>query len=399
MMRSNHTIGLRAVCILLCLCIFAGTLVSCGGQGNEIPDGYKYATCRGEYFRLFVPTQWTANTESGVSGAYMSMPGNDSVITIAVSMTEVPFEATERPVETEGESAADDADDVETTVGTTGETNADTASATAGTRSATLDDFLAAHLAGVEQMLGFRLEKNLDSTLGGKRAKDITYSVLQNAVGYRYRQVLCKVEGRFYLFTYSTTADMFDQWLDIVDGILENIVFHAVPYDGGEDDRKIPTLDNVPEGMKLVSDNDAFFRFFAPSDWLTVPGSATYQVYASEEDRSNVSVLGYIPNTNSTTYDNAAYWAEVEKEYQSVLKDYTLLSTTTGEKMGDLNATVYEYTYTVGGVSYRARQVVCVYSLMIVTMTYTALPENYDRHIEDVKAMQSAIIFRRGFFG
>ena len=59
----------RLLCTLLALCLLLGTLVACSGD-SEIPDGYQYATCKGEYFRLFVPTQWTVNTESGVSGAY-----------------------------------------------------------------------------------------------------------------------------------------------------------------------------------------------------------------------------------------------------------------------------------------------------------------------------------------
>ncbi len=362
MMRSNHPRLSRLACLFLSLCFLIGAFASCAGQGDEVPDGYQYATCRGEYFRLFIPTQWRINTESGISGGYYYSGTN----MVSVSMTEVPFTL-------EDETGAEP-------------------------RVATLDDFFAAHLEDVGTLAGFTQEKNFDATLGGKRAKDITYTARVAGANYRYRQVLCKVEGRFYLFTYSSVAEEFEKWLDTVDGILENIIFYAVPYDGSEDNR-LPEVDDVPDGMKLVSNNDVPFRFFAPDDWVTVPGSAAFQVCASETDRSNVSVIGYVPSGADESYDHAAYWAEVEKEYQLVLKDYKLVSVTEEETMGGRKAAVYEYTYTLGGVTYCSRQVVCGYSLMVISMTYTALPENYDTHMEDVKAMQAALTFRKNIFG
>ena len=62
----------RMLCAVLALCMLAGSMIACSKEA-EVPDGYQYATCKGEYFRLFVPTQWNVNTESGVSGAYYSL--------------------------------------------------------------------------------------------------------------------------------------------------------------------------------------------------------------------------------------------------------------------------------------------------------------------------------------
>ncbi len=375
-MNSKHLFGGRLVCLLLALCLLAGAFVSCSGQTDEIPDGYQYATCDGEYFRLFVPTQWTVNTESGVSGAYIS-----PVDQTAVSMVEVPFALDG----TAGESSSG------TTGGSSNETSGETEEV-----AATLDDFLVAHLAEVGEMTDFTLEKEVNTTMNGKRAKDITYAVTLDGVPYRYRQVLCKVEGRFYLFTYSSTAASFDKWLDIVDGIIENIVFHRVPY-VGEDPREIPEVDDVPAGMKLVSTNDVPYRVFAPESWVVVPNSAASQVYVSEEDRSNVSTIAYEPEVDG--YSVADYWKATEEQYRDALQNFELVSVTEDEALGQRDATVYEYTYSLGGVNYHARQVICVHGYMIVTMTYTALSENYDAHLEDAKAMQKALIFRKAIVG
>ena len=357
----KHPTVVRLLCALLTLCMLAGSLLACSKE-SEIPEGYQYATCKGEYFRLFVPTQWKVNTASGVSGAYYSLSEGT-----AVSMSEVIFD---KPV-TDGEGQE---------------------------VTATLEDFYKAHVAEISGLSGYQSEQEFDGTLGGiYRAKDITYTAAKGGEAYRFRQVLTKVENRFYLFTYSSKADTFERWKETVDGILENILFHGYPFEGSEDERKIPTVDNVPDGMKLVTGNDVAYRFFVPEGWKVGDAEAAALVYFSEEDRSNVSVMGYVPDEDG--YSVADYWENTEKHYRDALKDYTPTAEPVEETMGGRKATVYEYTYSLGGVTYKCRQAVCVYSYMIVVMTYTALPENYDAHLADVAAMQEALTFRKPIVG
>ena len=349
----KHFRILRCISALLALCLLGGCFVGCS-KDSEVPDGYQYATCKGEYFLLFVPTQWTVNTESGVSGGcYSLMEGT------AVSMTEVPFD---KP-SAEGE--------------------ADT--------TATLADFFAAHVAEISTLKDYKAEKEFDATLGSYKAKDITYAATIGEDIYRYRQVLTKVGGRFYLFTYSSKADSFDRWLDTVDEILENVVFTAYPFEGSEDTKKLPEVE-TPAGMKLVTGNDVAYRFFAPESWVIGDAEAAALVYASETDRSNVTVMGYAAPDG---YSVANYWEDTEKYYKDTLKDYTLIGEPAQSEMGGKRATVYEYTYSLGGVTYKCRQSICVFGYMIVVMTYTALPENYDAHMAEVEKMQGELTFRR----
>ena len=349
----KHPTLTRLICTLLALCLLCGALVACS-KDSELPDGYQYATCKGEYFRLFIPTQWTVNTESGISGGcYALLEGT------AVSMTEVSFD---KPA-AEGES--------------------DT--------TATLSDFYTAHVAEISMLKGYRAEKEFDATLGAYKAKDITYAATVGEDEYRFRQVLTKVEGRFYLFTYTSKADSFEKWLDTVDEILENVTFSAYPFEGSEDTKKIPAVE-TPAGMKLVTGNDVAYRFFAPDSWIMGEAAAAALVYASEEDRSNVTVIGYAAPDG---YSVANYWEDTEKYYKTTLRDYTLTAEPAASEMGGKKATVYEYTYSLDGATYKCRQAICVYSYMIVIMTYTALPENYDAHMAEVEKMQGELTFRR----
>ena len=362
-MKKRMGIVPRLLCLVLVLSALTTAFVGCS-EKSEVPDGYQYATCRGEYFRLFVPTQWTVNTAGGISSAYISL----ATETI-VSMTEVTFDPATSAAEADGEETAAEA------------------------TTATLEDFYAHHLAEVSRMRDYALERQFDTTLGSYRAKEVYYGASIGETSYRYRQVLTKVEGRFYLFTFSSTADSFDTWLDVVDGILENILFYAYPYEGGEDDRKIPDDEEYTvNGMQLVSNREVAYAFYAPESWIADKTNAAYLVYASEEDRSNVTMLSYLPEDEG--YSVADYWEYCEKYYKDALDGYTLLSTTEG-KMGNRNATVYEYTYTVGGVTYKTRQACCVYSTMIYIMTYTALPELYDTHLGEVETMQQSLTFWR----
>ncbi len=389
-MRLKRFSVKRLVCFVLTLCLLVGAIASlsaCSGA-SEIPEGYQYATCNGEYFRLFLPTQWTVNTESGVSGGYTNVFAD-----VAVSMVEVPF------------TVADGADMPagETTVAS--ETSADTTA-----RVASLTDFFHAHMADVETLQNYKHEKTSDTTMnaseGGKRAaaKDVTYTATIGSTTYRYRQVLCKVEGRFYLFTCSYNLAFYEAMNEeqqikltaMVEEILGYVVFHTVPFVGGENDKKQPHAE-APAGMKLVSNKDVPYLFFAPESWIAVPGSAASQVYASESDRSNVSVIGIVPEEEKTSIDD--YWKKTLLHYESALENFTLVSTTEGETIDGRVTMVYEYTYTLGGVQYHARQAVCAYSLMLVSMTYTALEENYAAHLDEVKAMQDAIRFRAPIIG
>ncbi len=383
MISKRFFVG-RAVCVLLAICLVAGGLVSCAGKESEIPEGYQYATCDGEYFRLFLPTQWTVNTESGVSCGYPYAFGGMA----AVSMTEVPFES--------------------------------------GTEElATLEEFCAAHMAEIKRLSNYSPDPNLHpdskpvtttwkiSDSESVRTKDITYTAFVAGVKYRYSQRLCRAGGKFYIFTASYDAEYFDKHPDqqlelegIIRDIRDYVKIPNTEYEVDKKDEKPPKAD-VPDGMQLVSNNDVAYRFFAPKDWIVSKGNAASLVYASEEDRSNVSVIGYVPETEG--YSVEKYWEETRRHYESALTDFKLISdssetaesgeTPERQTMGGRDATVYEFTYSLGGVSYHARQVICVYSYMIVTMTYTALPENYEAHLAEAEAMQAALTFRRPIVG
>ena len=62
--------------------------------------------------------------------------------------------------------------------------------------------------------------------------------------------------------------------------------------------------------------------------------------------------------------------------------------------LGSREATVWEYTLTIGGVTYRYRQYIAAYRSMMYSLTYTATEENFDRHTAEVDRIVAAFSFR-----
>ena len=357
----------RYLATMLAVLLLLVSLPACSGQ-SEVPDGYQYATCAGEYFRLFVPTQWTVNTGSGVSGAFIT-------IDTTVTMRQV----------------------IVTTAEADGVTDAETED--------TLDAFLQQYLQEARSLHDYaEVDAPLATTVDGYRAVLLRYTARVAGTMYTFRQVLCKVEGRYYVYSYSAPSDKFDTYADIAEEIQEEIRFYHTPYEGSNETRKIPEDQNAPDGMRLVSTDEVAFRFYVPLTWETDMESSANLVYVNEADgsRSNVSMIGYMPDDEGFSVSD--YWEMCRVQYEDVLPSFTLLSADEegkpgGEegKIGNRQARQYTYTYTLGGNVYKVRQAVCTYSTMVYTVTYTALEANFDRHLADVDAMQAAVVFRSPF--
>lgn len=369
-MKSLFTNKKRLSALLLgmTLIISALSLSSCSNN-SEVPDGYQYATCTGAFYRLYVPTQWTASTEFGVSGAYLS---SDSKV--SVTMEEIPIDG--------GQTAGIDGETV-------------TADSSAPDAVTDLNSFVASHLSRLKTRPDFVLIKESDTNISSKKAKSLEFSSTVSGITYRFKQILCKVDGRYYIFTYASPADTYGNYTEMVDEIVSNIRFYNSPFTADEAN-KVKDKGDVPDGMKPVSTEKASFRFYIPNDWETDPSSSVYLSWVTEEDgtRSNVTVMPYYPANQSMTVD--AYWELCSESYTASLDGYTLISAK-DTKMGDMKAKEYVYSYSVGGVAYTTSQTVCVFSTMLYSLNYTACSEHFDAHLDAVDMMRAAIRFRGAF--
>lgn len=148
---------------------------------------------------------------------------------------------------------------------------------------------------------------------------------------------------------------------------------------------------DAPDGMKNASAENAKFYLYVPDSW-----------YEQTEINSAVSPLRDGANVNATTYlaDTAytpvTYWeTKALPEINLAFKDALLVEAECGEtELGGLKAMRYVYDATLGGVSYRFMQIIAVDSNMVYTLTYTAKPEHYATHLEDVESIRAAFAFK-----
>lgn len=340
----------RIAAVMLLLAIFVSALTSC--SNSDVPDGYQLVACEGDQFRLYVPTNWTPNTTGGVTSAYYSA---SSGVSVSVSVAD---DAGELSVEEYWNKCNENFKN-------------------------SLKDY---EWSGKHETL----------VLGGKPAYKYVYTASitvtdngeSNDVAYKFMQVMAKFEEELYVFVYSASTESYDAYLETVEGdsdgvgILPYFVF-AEPYEN-EEDKKYSDKVTAPDGMKLISTDELAYRFFVPKSWVVNDRAEYSAAYASDTDSSNVSVQMYMTKDESKTVEQ--YFAECEARYKNIFESYELISTE-DIKMDGVAAKQYIYTVVSGGVEYKQLQAIVVKGAVFYTVTYTALPENFDTHLSDVSKM------------
>ena len=159
----------------------------------------------------------------------------------------------------------------------------------------------------------------------------------------------------------------------------------------------------IPDGMKLISEEDDLFYFFVPNEWTGDRGYGNPYAFVSGSDNSNVNVMFHLlseaPETDGTRKPYIeAYWTEFENSVEKGFYSYSLIEseckdTTLGG--GDIYAKQYVYTVkNMASEEYKCRAVVTWYGQMICCLTYTSSVENYDSHAADVDKIIAEFKFK-----
>jgi len=346
---------IKVLAIIFACLMLMSVLVSCN-QDNT-PDGYQLIACEGDKFRLYVPASWQSNAKGGITSAIYSMDDN---VTVSVYV-------------------ADDAGDM------------------------TAEQYWAACMS----RLGHELEnfswsgKTEKAVLGGKAAIKTVYSakatLMNHSTGkltevtYKYMQVMAKHDGEMYVLLYSSPEDRYDAHVAEIEGdsngagIIPYFVF-AEAYHSDDNDKQFSSDVTPPEGMKLISTDERAYRFFVPTEWKVNIRTEATAAYVDETDgtRSNVSVQMYMTGDESQTVEQ--YWSLCEQSYKEIFSHYQLVSSDEIQ-MDGIKAGKYVYDVATGGIEYRQLQAIVKKGAMFYVVTYTASPECFDSHLDDVQKM------------
>lgn len=365
--RNEHRMKLmlKGSLILLCLVMLL-TCVSCM-KGPEtdasVPEGMKLATCAGADYRLYVPTVWNTNTDYGVSGAYYNMLTQSTVSAQKYAITEEMRAAfANEPSRSHIEIFWEDH---------------------------LLEPLCAYALGGEVELFA---EETKSVTLHKLNAMQFSCGATVAGKELRLLHVIGeKTDDAFYVLTFTVDVSLYERLLPDVQKIVSAFVLADTPYEPFDYVKDLNEDAPAVEGMKIASGKDVKYLFYVPTDWVIDRNQTVYAAY-DPADRSSVSVVPYLPAEAEMRVSEYFALCE-ERMINTAGEDYQLIAS--GEKLdlGGREATVYEYTYRVGETVYRYKQVIAAYGSMIYSVTYTARPECFDAHLDEVNAILEAFAF------
>ena len=346
---------IRLCALLLALTVLCLPLTACkDSEDDEIPENMQYATVEGSYYRLFLPIDWNLLTNTGLSGGYASMQ-NKAIIYV---------KDYENP------------------------------------ENLSLQDYWDAHLlpalnAAFPASKGVECSDSVAGKLSGLDAITFNYKGTRNSESYEGLETLCAKDGKIYVLSFCARLDLYEGYLTVFDHVRENFTFSDTPFVPEDAMQVIDPDVEAPEGMKLASSDDVAYRFFVPESWVLDTKVPTSSAYVSETDRSNVNVTVYMPEVDHIeSVDD--YWATAFEEIQAGM---TVIGEVESEEFtyggeGSGKGKIYRYTAEIEGVTFRFAQAITSWRGMVYTVTYTALPEQFDTHYETYLDILSAFEFR-----
>lgn len=148
---------------------------------GSAPEGMKLASRAEEKYSLYLPSSWIINSVNAASGGYVSESDRSNVSFTSYSPRE----------------------------------------------SMSIDDyfnFCEKEYKSIYQ--GYSRERDIpDTNINGRLAKDYRFSFEYEGEQYRSRQVICIYDGKFYILTYTATADSYELHSDEVEKIISEIKF------------------------------------------------------------------------------------------------------------------------------------------------------------------------------
>lgn len=175
----------------------------------------------------------------------------------------------------------------------------------------------------------------------------------------------------------------------------------------------------IPDGMKLIGENNKLFYMFVPSSWMERAGDVP-TAYVSSSDTTNVMAVTYMlpadydaakeqaeesadEQVNGDTARAAyidrffeSFSADAEKNYGDNFK--LIGEPSDAQRLGGLYSKQYVFEQTTGGVVYRHRMAVTycqgLGGGLIVYVIYTAKAENYDLYAKNVDDIIREFRFR-----
>jgi hypothetical protein len=173
---------------------------------------------------------------------------------------------------------------------------------------------------------------------------------------------------------------------------------------------------NAPSGFQTASNDKMEYSLFVPNSWIvdTDDNSMMISARASEYISTNISMIAYANEEYEVKTDEKGkeispvpeYWNDYKEDLVKIFdtdeegkttfvlnEDASGKTTIVGDESTKKPATGYTYVYsgTLGGVTLQYMQVIIYQKNTFYLFTYTSIPDQYEKYMEDVEDILSYI--------
>ena len=137
---------------------------------------------------------------------------------------------------------------------------------------------------------------------------------------------------------------------------------------------------DIPENMQYATPEGALYRLFIPVDWNLMDAMGSSGGYASAHNYAAVFVHDYEnpDGLSAKEYAEQVYLGEIRAVYPSAELGVVALSDTV---LGGKAAVMMEYAGTRDLVTYRTRELICVYGDRVYVLTFAAQMDLFEGYL------------------
>lgn len=325
-------------------------LASCDSD-DGVPEGMQSVTLDGDPFIFYVPQTWTDNRDSGISSAYFSFAKG-------IMATAKHFPCDKATVEAGAKAYVDGVK----------------------AQNATL-------LADSNYVLKTEGEDRISGNLAYKYVYVYDYDG-ESKYNLTVTQYYTFFSDEIIVLSLYAITDYYKEATEDFDKIKNNFVL----LERKASDR-VETDEYTPEGMKKISSDDLQYACYAPNDWVANLENKITYAYYPESGRPNVTVTCYSPDKDYSIKD---FYEIIEFNYEK--EGYEFVGEP--EELTVVERAAIACTYIIeqgdGDFArrYKLKQVLIGYNGLVYSITYTALEDRFDEHLDDVDKIVKSFRFR-----
>ena len=337
----------RFLALILCVIMVLPLIVSCNSDSG-VPEGMYSVTLDGEPFVFYVPETWTDNRDSGISSAYYSLSKG-------IMATAKHFACDQEIIDKGIEAYVAD---------------------------------IKAQNAELLKDQKYSLKKEGEDRLSGSLAQKYVYEYDydgESEYNLTVSQYYTFHAGNIVVLSLYVMTDYFSEVSDDFSKIKNNFVLCEKKVSD-----KVETAEN---GMKKASSDDMQYVCYVPKTWETNLDTKITYAYFPESGSPNVTVTCYSPDQDYTV---AQFYEVIEHNYKK--QGYEFVGERKEITVAGRKSISFEYIIKQkkGDVEtkYKLMQVLIGYNSLMYSITYTALEDRFDAHLDDVNSIIENFKFR-----